>query len=165
VTVTGLVVSTAQCYMSLDHATNALFDPALNDALDSAEWYWWTSTILDGISLAGAFAAAGATIQFVIRLQRASGRPFREVLRSLDRATRRRLAEDVARYKGEAPTRRQCIRLVREGKISDKIFRVEQVTRAMQKQLHEAIGAALSVTSSATSGVLRQLAVGVFQEE
>ena len=82
----------------------------------------------------------------------------------MTRAERKRLAQDLAQYTGQAPTRRQFIRLAREGKIP-KLFARQQVNKAMFNELLTSISTSLDFASSARSGVIRQGLVYLVEDE
>lgn len=157
------VASSAQCGISAGRVINEIFEPQNNDLLDSEFWYQAASNTLDAISVAGGVAGLGQAAQAAIRLSKTSGRPLLEILKGMNRAERKRLALDLASYSGEASTRRQFIRLAREGKIP-KIFTPEQVKAGVVKQTLEAIGGGLDIGNSAAFGVIHQVAV-YFAEE
>ena len=171
VTSAAAVASSAQCGVSVGRVLNAVFDPQANQILDSAAWYQVTGDVLDGISLAGSVASLGQAAQACIRLKQASGRPFREILKGMSRAERKRLAEDIAKYTGEATTRHQFIQLTRAGVIP-KIFSNKAVTQALRNQLLNTVSSALGVGGSAlppnvssTSGLVHKFIVHLMQEK
>ena len=157
------VASSAQCGVSAGRLINEVFEPQNNDWLDSQTWFETADNLLDGVSAVGGLTALGQTAQAAIRLSKTSGRPLKEILKGMDRAQRKRLAQDLARYSGEAPTRRTFVRLAREGKIP-KIFTSEQVKAGVVKQTLEAIGAGLDLANSAAFGVINKVAVYFVEE-
>jgi hypothetical protein len=160
----GLVASSAQCANGTWRVFNEICDPEMNDQLDSHQWYRIANDVLDGVALAGGVASLGQAAQAAVRLGRTSGRPLIEVLRGMTRAERKRLAQDLARYTGDATTRRQFIRLAREGKITS-IFRRHEVTRGVVRQLLNAVSSGLTFTGSAGFGVLRTITVRLVLEQ
>jgi hypothetical protein len=159
------VAAAAQCGISAGRLLNELYDPGSNERhLDSKAWYETTSLILDGISLAGGVASLGQAAKTVIQLQRASGKPILQILKGMDRASRKRLAEEVARYTGQATTRREFIRLARAGKIP-KVFTRQQVTQAMIHEMLQAIGGNTSFAESFRTGNLKSLVMAFAAEE
>ena len=162
----GAVASAAQCGISIGRVFNELTVPVSNDILDSSEWYTTTADILDGVALAGGLASFGQAAQSAIRLSRTSGRPLRAIIRGMNRAERKRLAQDIARYTGRAETRRQFLRLARSGAIP-RIFSRQEINRAVLSHLLESIGYALTITgSSAYGGLINQhVLVHLFQQE
>jgi hypothetical protein len=159
----GAAATAAQCGIATGRVLNELIDPQANDILDSEEWVQRSSQILDAISIAGGVASLGQAGQAAVRLSRASGRPLRYTIGQMGRAERHRLAQDIARYTGQAQTRRQFFRLARQGRVP-KIFRCHEVDRAVREQLLNAISAGLSGAGSATSGIIRQVVVHVVED-
>jgi hypothetical protein len=165
VTWAGALATAAQCGIATGRVINEVFDPGSNERyLDSEEWYNLASNVLDVISVAGGVASLGQTAQAAVRLSRTSGRPLSQIIRGMTRAERRRLAEDLARYTGQAPTRRQFIRLAREGRIP-RSFTRQQVNQAMVNELLNSISSGLTFAGSATGGVARQVIVYLVEDE
>jgi hypothetical protein len=161
----GALATAAQCGIAMGRVINEIFEPGSNESyLDSEEWYQYASTTLDAISVAGGVASLGEAAKAAMRLSRSTGRPLLQVLRHMSRAERKRLAQDLARYSGQAPTRRMFIRLAREGKIP-KIFTRQQVTQAMINELLNSISSNLTFAGSANAGVIRQVAVYFVEDE
>ena len=154
----------AQCGLSIGRVFNAVVDPQNNALLDSEDWYQTASTALDAIAVAGAVASLGQAAQAAVRLQRTSGRPFREILRGMNRAERKRLAEDLARHGGQAGSRSQFLRLVHEDRFS-RLFNRQQVAQGLRNQLYNSISSALSLGTSGSGGVVRRFLVNVTQEQ
>jgi hypothetical protein len=160
----GAVATAAQCGISSGRVVNEIFDPGANDYLDSQAWFEATSNALDAISIAGGVASLGQAAQAIIRLSRASGKPIGQVLKGLSRAERKRLAQDLARYSGKAPTRRQFIRLARQGKLP-KIIRREAISRSILNESLNSISTGLSMIGSGTSGVIHGLIMYFVEED
>jgi hypothetical protein len=160
----ALVAGSVQCGNSGWRVLNELVDPSKNDELDSQRWYVVTSDILDAVSVAGGIAGLGQAAQAAIRLGRTSGRPLMQVLRGMTRAERKRLAQDVAKYSGDAKTRRQFIRLARQGRVP-KVFTRAQVEAAVLSQTLNSIGNGLSLAGSGAFGIIRKVAVYYIEEQ
>jgi hypothetical protein len=160
----GSVASAAQCGVSTGRVLNEIFDPTANDLLDSESWYQAASNTLDAISVAGGTASLGQAAKAAIRLSRTTGRPLAQILRGMTRAERKRLAQDLARYAGQAPTRRQFIRLARQGKLP-KVIRQDAIDRAVLEQMLSSIEAGISLIGSGTSGTLRSLLVYFVEDD
>jgi hypothetical protein len=160
----SLVAGSVQCANSGWRVFNELVDPSKNDQLDSQRWYVVTSDILDAVSVAGGIAGLGQAAQAAIRLGRTSGRPLTQILRGMTRAERKRLAQDVAKYAGDATTRRQFIRLARQGRVP-KVFTRTQVQSAVLSQTLNSIGNGLSLAGSGAFGVIRKVAVYYVEEQ
>jgi hypothetical protein len=160
----GSVASAAQCGVSTGRVLNEIFDPTANDLLDSESWYQATSNSLDAISVAGGLASLGQAAKAAIRLSQTTGRPLVQVLRGMSRAERKHLAQDLARYSGQAATRRQFIRLARQGKIP-KVIRQEAINQAVLNQMLSSIEAGISLIGSGMNGTVRSLIVYFVEDE
>lgn len=161
----GALATAAQCGIATGRVINEIFDPGINEEyLDSEEWYRNASAAIDAISVAGGVASLGQAAQAALRLSRTSGRPLWQILQGMTRAERKRLAQDLARYTGQAQTRRQFIRLARQGRIP-RIFRQHQVNQAIVNELLNSISANLTFAGSAVSGVIRQVTVYFVEDD
>jgi hypothetical protein len=154
VTATATVAGSLQCGISIGRVVDSFIDPKLTTTLDSIEWCKTTADVLDWIGVVGAVASLGQAAQAVIRLQKTSGRSFQEILRGMNRAERKRLARDLADYAG-TKSNREYKALVRAGKFP-AIFSQTQVKLALKNQLLNSISAALGLSGSASTGVLRR---------
>lgn len=163
-TAVAAVGTSLQCGIAIGRVINHVFiDPRNNEQLDSTEWYRTTSDVLDAISLVGVGANAGLALKSIIRLRQASGHSFMKILKGMDRAERKRLAQDLARHASGATSNKQLKALIRAGKFP-KIFSQQQVSQAMLAQLYGAISSALDVSASAWSGNVNKVIVHLFQE-
>ncbi|MFT5327984.1 MAG: hypothetical protein ACI8P0_005890, partial [Planctomycetaceae bacterium] len=163
-TFSAAVATAAQCGISSGRVINEIFDPAANDRLDSLAWFEATSNTLDAISIAGGFASLGQAAQAAIRSSRSSGKSISQVVKGLSRAERKRLAQDLAKYSGQAPTRKQFIRLTRQGKLP-KIIRRQAISQAALNESLNAVGVGLSMIGSGTSGNIHGLIMYFVEED
>jgi len=159
----GSAATAAQCGMSTGRVLNEIFDPRANEILDSDPRVQRTSAALDAISVAGGVASLGQAAQVAIRLSRTSGRPLTQILKGMNRAERKRLAQDIARYTKTAATRRQFIRLARAGKV-EKVFSTQRVNKAVLEQLLSSVSAGLTMIGSGSKGVIREVVVHLVEE-
>ncbi len=155
--------SSLQCGNSLLRTRNEVSAPHLNDELDSEEWYQNASLALDVISLAGASAAGLLTVKGV-KLLNAQGITTRQALKGLSRQERRRLSREIARSNAPGISNRTLKAMERAGKI-ERRFSNEAIRATTLRQIKDSIGAGLSFTGSATSGVLGTIAVAIVSEE
>jgi hypothetical protein len=143
-------------------------DASINRWLDSQDWYERTSTALDAISVAGGIASVGATLKTVLTL-RSSGVAFKEALKGLSRQERKRLTEEIIRANNPNISNKFLKSLVAAGKYPKRFSNVA-ISNTMRLQLKDAIGASLSFTGSATSGVIRNpkrlpdFVIGIIEE-
>ena len=150
--------------MSAGRLLNEIFDPNANQILDSDPWVQRTSAALDAISIAGGAGSLGQAAKAAIRLSKTSGRPLVKIVQGMNRAERKRLAQDVAKYTNTATTRKQFVRLARSGKIP-KIFTVQQVNSAVLSELLSSVSAGLSMIGSGNSGVIHEVVISLVAEQ
>lgn len=167
---TAATASSIQCLNSGYRLYNetSLGDAERNSKLDSQEWYQHTMTALDAISIAGAAAAAGATLKLTLQLSK-SGTPVKEVLKGLSRQQRKSLTEDIIRAQNPGISNKALKALVAAGTYPKRFGKVE-LSSSVRNQLIDAVGAAFSFSGSAASGTIRKpsnigdLAIAVFEE-
>lgn len=155
--------STLQCIDGLVRTGSEIFDPRLVDALDSEEWYSTTTATLDVISLAGAGAAGAATLKAFKLLQAASLKSSKVILQGLSRAEKKRLTHEIIRMNQPGISNRVLKRLINTG-VYPKRYAGTQISNTVALQLKDALGATMSFSGSASSGVVKSLAIGVYEE-
>ncbi|MGD8940891.1 MAG: hypothetical protein PVJ72_16010 [Gammaproteobacteria bacterium] len=161
-TYSAAIASTAQCANSILRTGGEIVEPSLNDWLDSQEWYTNTTTALDIISVAGAAGAGFATIKTAITVRAATGQSFLTVLKGMSRAERKRLTEEIIRVNHPGISNGALKAMVRS-RLYPKRYSNIQITEALKLQMKDALGATLSFTGSATSGVVKSLAIGIYE--
>lgn len=154
------LASSAQCATSGYRLYNEIANPQENDWLDSQGWYTTTARALDIVSLAGAGAATAVTVRAALVLRRTTGKSMVEVLKGLSRQERKRIAEEVIRLENPGISNSALKTMLRAG-VYPKRFTNVQVSKAVQTQLKDALGAALSFSGSAGTGTVKELVVGV----
>jgi len=161
-TYSAAAASTAQCVNSVGRSVLEATAPSVNDWLDSQEWYTNASTALDVISVAGAVGSGFATIKTVFTVRAATGQTFMSVLKGLSRTQRKRLTEEIIRVNHPGISNGALKAMVRSNMYPKRYSNI-QITEALTLKLKDALGATLSFTGSATSGVVKSLAVGIFE--
>jgi hypothetical protein len=149
--------SSLACGNSLARVAGELYAPEAVDLFDSNGWYTSTVAALDAVSLLGVGASTAATIKMALAVRATTGKSMLEVLKGLSRQQRKRLAEEVVRAENPSISNSALKALVRAGKYP-KRFSGLAVNQAIRNQLKDALGAALSFSGSAASGVVRQSA-------
>lgn len=157
---TAAGASTAQCLNSGVRVYNELESPGTNDWLDAQWWYTGLAKVLDVISLVGAASSASASLKMALTLRRTTGKTMVEVLKGLSRQERARIAEEVIRIENPGISNSALKTLMRAG-VYPKRFTGLQVSHAVRTQLKDALGAALTFSGSALSGVVREYGVGL----
>ena len=158
------LASSAQCGISSGRVINELYSPGINEQhLDSETWYNVSTHILDAISIIGSTAGLGQTARRVLQIRSSTGKSLNQIIKGLNRAERKRLAQDLARYNNVANTRRQFIRMSRAGEIP-KLFTRHQINSLLTHELLNAIGTTLSYAGSGTGGAARSMIVHFAEE-
>lgn len=155
--------STAQCLNGGMRVYNEVNAPERNDELDSSSWYQAATTSLDLISLAGAGAATLTTVRLLKMRQAATGRSTSDLLREMNRAERKRLTEELLKAQNPQITQRMLKYGQRAGSLPTR-YSATEIRQATIHQIRESIGAALAFTGSAQSGVIKGIAIGLYEE-
>ena len=92
----------------------------------------------------------------VRNLKNASSKSLREILQGLSRHKRRRVTEALIRAANPGISNGKLKALIRAG-IYPKRYGTRQVSRGIQSQLLEAVGAAIGFTGSATGGLINHV--------
>lgn len=156
------VASTLQCGIGGFRTRIELSEPSLNDRMDDNEWYRNAVLALDAISLGGAGAAGMLTIRSV-KLLKSQDLTTRQALDGLNRAQRARLTEEIVRLNHPRISNGMIKYLRRSGGYPRR-YSNAQLKRATALRLKDALGAGLSFTGSAVGGVVRNVAVGIYEE-
>jgi hypothetical protein len=166
----ALVATSLRCGMSVGRLWNAGNSPDANRILDNSDWYSVTGTVIDALDAADAAHSGLRLIGKYKALRKATSKPIAELLREAPRADRKRIAEEMAKFTGEASSRRSFLRLVRQGKIP-QLYQVRQIRMEVAKSLLEAANDTTILTTSMlpgrmgeTPGVICELVVSTLQE-
>ena len=157
------VASAGQCFNSLARTRAEVYDPSINDALDSEEWYRTVMVALDVVSLTGATAAAAVTVRSVKLLQATKLKPTKVLLQRLNRTERKSLTHEIIRMNHPTVSNTALKRLINTGNYP-KRYTGTQISKTMALQLKDVMGATMSFSGSASSGVVKALAIGVYEE-
>ena len=161
---TAALASSAQCGIGLYRSYNEAFDNGKrNDELDSKEWFQTVINALDIVSLAGAGASAAITVKAVKVMKVNTRKSYGQILKGLSRHERKRITEELIRLNQPGISRRMLKQYVRSGKYP-KRYSASSLQKAYANQLTEAVGASLSFSGSALSGVINGVAVGVWEK-
>ena len=90
------------------------------------------------------------------------GRSFASVLKSLSRAERRRLTEEMIRVQNPGISNSALKAFVRAG-VYPKRYTASAIRDGVKRQLLDALGATFSFAGSLAGGVSRRFAVGVVE--
>lgn len=157
------VASTIQCIAGTVRTALEVYSPQSNDNLDNEAWYQAAMVVLDSIALLGVVTSTLVTIRAVSTATRVTGKSLRQVLRGLSRPERAQLNNELLR--------------IRDPRLTTKLLKLEQAagrlpkrisaTEMHQTTLHhltDSLAATLSFTSSAMSGNVKTLAIGLYEE-
>lgn len=165
----GISASTAssvQCFNGAYRTYNELYNPEMNDFLDSQTWYQATTVVLDAISLVGAGAATVSSIKAFKLIQKSSGRTTKQILKNMTRAERRNLTKDINRLNNPGKSNNVLKRMVTAKKIP-KRYSKQELTHAFKVQIKDGIGAALTFSGSALAGFsknqIKAITVTIFE--
>ncbi|PVZ15351.1 hypothetical protein SAMN05660463_01114 [Pseudomonas sp. URIL14HWK12:I9] len=155
--------ATLQCVAGGVRTAAEVADPSFNDALDDSEWYTTTMSILDVVSLAGAGGSALTTVKYVRTLKASTGRPWRAILGTLNRAERKRLTQELLKIKDPTLTGKLLKLEQRAGRLPVRHSPTE-LRHATKTMIKDSLGGALSLVGSGASGNLNSIALALYEE-
>ncbi len=157
------VASTGQCILGVSRTGGEIFDPNLKDEVTNNAIFQALETTLDVASLAGVAVSGATALKAFSTLKAASGKSTREILKSMSRSERKRLTNEVIRNNHPGISNKVLKSLVRKGQYP-KRYSALQINDALVSQFKDIVGATLSFTGSATSGTVRTLTFGIFED-
>jgi hypothetical protein len=149
------VTSTIQCANGLGRSS-ALMLGAEDELswVDSKEWYQKTVTALDLVSIVGAGGVSLTTLKTYKLLKASGNQSLVKALSEMPRAERKRLTETIIRVTHPGISNNAVKAYIRAG-VYPKRFGQVEISRYLQRQLLDAVGATMSFSGSAISGVIR----------
>lgn len=157
------VASTTQCIAGALRTGIEAYAPTLNDVLDSEAWYQAVMNILDSIAVLGIAASALTTMKVVNMTTKATGKSLRQALRGLTRQERIKLNNELLK--------------IQDPRLTPKLLKLKQATGSLPKRIsateiqaptashiRDAMAATLGLGSSAMSGNINTLAIGIYEE-
>ena len=157
------VASTAQCISGVIRTGSEAAFPEFNDYLDNETWYQAATVVLDGVALLGVASSAMVTVKVVTTTTKVTGKTTRQVLKSLTRQERKKLNDELLRIRDPNLTFKQ-LKLEKAAGNLPKRISATQIQQATAAHIMDAAAASLGLTSSAISGNVRTLALGVYEE-
>jgi hypothetical protein len=154
--------TTAQCLNGGFRTWAEANAPEHLDSLDSEEWYRYTAHALDVISLTGAAISIYSVIRATQVLKASTGKSYRDVLAGLNRQERKRLTEEVIRARHPGVSNNALRAMVRNSSYPKRYATIE-INKALTSNIKGAISASTSFVGSSVSGVVRNLAVGLYE--
>ncbi|CRM75846.1 MULTISPECIES: NAD synthetase [Pseudomonas] len=152
-----------QCAAGVYRTVNEVWDPQMNDYLDSNAWYEGMMAALDAVSLLGVASSAVTTVKVINLSKRATGKPLREVLRGLSRQERAKLTNELLRIQDPRLTPK-LLKLKQAARNAPKRIPATKIKPIIATHRNDAIAAALGLASSGMSGNTKTLAIGIYEE-
>jgi len=166
----ALVATSLRCGMDIGRLWNAGTDPTMNRVLDNSDWYPLASNLIEAIEVVDAVHGGLKTIEKYKALRKATSKPMIELLKAAPAADRKRIAEEMAKFTGEAKTRKTFLRMVRQGKLA-KFYTVKQIRLEVAKGIIESALGSKTLFDSVQpegkdkkAGVVNELTVHIMQE-
>ena len=153
--------SSIQCINGVVRTGNEIAYPQGNDWLDSQDWYQTAVFALDLISVGGAAGSGLMTVRRM-KLLRSQGVSVQQALRGLGRPERKRLTTEIIRSNHPTASNAMIKAMQRAGKYPKRLTS-EQVKKATLLQIKESVGATFSFAGSGTSGIVRNIAIGIYE--
>ncbi|WP_053143041.1 hypothetical protein [Erwinia billingiae] len=155
ISIAGSLATGAQCFigsariiaLSKGHSSDVAW-------LDSQDWYVATSTALDMISLAAAGTGLKATIETYKLMKSASSAKLSEWFKSLSRADRKRITEEIIRKQNPGISNNGVKAAIQAG-MYPKRFPADSLQRTLQRELINALVNTSAFTGSALTGTIR----------
>lgn len=157
------VAGTVQCIAGVIRTGSEAAFPELNDYLDSEPWYQDATVVLDSVALLGVATSMLVTVKAVNTATRVSGKSVRQVLKGLTRQERAKLNNELLRIRDPRLTPK-LLKLEKSASRVAKRISATQMQHATATHIMDVLAASLSFTSSATSGNVRTLAMGIYEE-
>ena len=154
---------TVQCIAGVLRTASEAAFPEFNDYLDSEPWYQDATAVLDGVALLGVATSMLVTVKAIITTTQVTGKSIRQVLKGLTRQERAKLNDELLKIRDPRLTSKLLKLEKANGKLSKRIS-ATAMRHATATHIMDVLAASLSFTSSATSGNLKTLAVGVYEE-
>jgi len=157
------VASTAQCIAGVIRTGSEAAFPEFNDYLDNDAWYQAATAVLDGIALLGMATSALVTVNVVTTITKVTGKSTRQVIKGLTRQERKKLNDELLKIRDPRLSHKQ-LKLEKANGNAPKRVSARHMKQATAVHIMEATAASLSFTSSAMSGNVRTLAIGIYEE-
>ena len=157
------VAGTVQCIAGVIRTGSEAAFPEANDYLDDEAWYQAATVVLDGIALLGVATSALVTMKVITTTTKVTGKNTRQILKGLTRQERTKLNNELLRIRDPRLTPKLIKLEKAAGRVAKRISstRMQQATAV---HILDTVAASLSFTSSAISGNIRTLALGIYEE-
>jgi len=159
---TAAAASTVQCVVGVARTYYELNDPAANDVMDNEEWYRYAMPVLDAVSLLGAGASTLTTLRLLQARKASTGKSWYELSKGLTRQQRSALTKELLSLK-HPHLSNKLLKLRQRSEELVKRYTTTEINHATVTQIRDALGASMGFTSSALSGNIRTLALGLYE--
>lgn len=159
----AMAASVTQCFIGIGRTSAELIAPQALDRLDDEAWYQAAIAVLDGIALVGIGASALTAVKAINFSTRITGKSLREVLRGLTRQERAKLNDELLKINDPRLTTK-LLKLKQAAGTATKRISPTHMQRATMNYIRDAMAGASGITSSAMSGNVRTLAIGIYEE-
>jgi predicted protein tyrosine phosphatase len=159
----AMAASVNQCFIGIGRTSAELIAPQALDRLDDEAWYQAAIAVLDGVALVGIGASAFTAVKAINFSTRITGKSLREVLRGLTRQERAKLNDELLKINDPRLTTK-LLKLKQAAGTATKRISPTHMQRATMNYIRDAMAGASGITSSAMSGNVRTLAIGIYEE-
>jgi len=159
----ALAASLAQCFIGVGRTGAELIAPQILDRLDNEVWYEAATSVLDGVALLGIGISALTTVKAINVTTRVTGKPLRQILKGLTRQERVKFNDELLRINDPRLTTK-LLKLKQAAGTASKRISATHMQRATATHIRDACAGILGITSSAMSGNVKTLAIGIYEE-
>ena len=157
------LATTAQCLNGAYRTHLEAHDPEYKDDLDSKAWYEAAAFALDAVSLFGVAITAGVTFKLISTVKASTGKNTLQLLRGLNRQERKALTRELLLIKDPRLTPKLLKLRQAAGELPGR-FTPVQIRQSTKIQIADCVSMLPDVAGSFMSGILKVIAIGIFQE-
>ncbi|WP_087692552.1 NAD synthetase [Pseudomonas sp. PE-S1G-1] len=155
--------SSVQCLIGLGRTGAEAFAPQALDRLDSNTWFEAVTVALDGVAMLGVATSTLTTVKAIQVTTKVTGKPIQQVLKGLTRQERVKLNDELLKIRDPRLTSK-LLKLKQASGAATKRISATQMQQATTNHIRDALAATLGFTSSAVSGNVTTLAIGIYEE-
>jgi len=155
--------SSVQCLIGLGRTSAEAFAPQALDRLDSNTWFEAVTVALDGVAMLGVATSTLTTVKAIQVTTKVTGKPIQQVLKGLTRQERVKLNDELLKIRDPRLTSK-LLKLKQASGAATKRISATQMQQATANHIRDALAATLGFTSSAVSGNVKTLAIGIYEE-
>ncbi|WLH66723.1 NAD synthetase [Pseudomonas sp. FP2309] len=159
----ALLASASQCFIGLGRTGAEAFAPQTLDRLDNDVWYHAVTVALDAVALLGVGTSAMTTIKAINTTTKVTGKSLSQVLKGLSRQERVQLNKELLTLQNPHLTPKLLKLKQASGEFPKRISSTT-MRHATTYHIREVWAATTGFTSSAMSGNINSLAIGIYEE-